>query len=51
MMSGMVLCRLVFLFCFILNLIVVTEEVAGCLLCALIRADTFAVSSIELKQG
>lgn len=40
-----------FMFGFVLNLIVVTEEVAGCFLCAFTRADAFAVSSVELKQG
>lgn len=39
------------MFDFVLNLIVVTEEVAGCFLCTFTRADAFAVSSVELKQG
>lgn len=38
-------------FGFVLNMVVVSEEVAGSLLCAFTKADTSAVSSIELKQG
>lgn len=36
---------------FVLNIIAVSEEVAGSLLCGFTKADTSAVSSIELKQA